>query len=756
MDRLALHAARFDQGMLGHEAVKPTQTVTTSGSLWEFLNGRLVPLAELWHVDRGPTMRDRVRASQSHAAWAPGLVEALRLALTRWKVEAVEDDSEPKRLAKFGIVHLSRVDKHQEWKRHCAQGHLPWRKDCLACLESAAYMRPHRRQRHPILLNMMADLAGPYQEGEDVEVQRGRYILMVVYPFPLWITDSVPDDAPIPGDAHFLDEDEGVPEDVPLPDSFDTIIEDEIRVDPSKKERDLADKETAAWDSVVETLKGTYKVVNLCFSEILPNKRPATVASGLSRVYARLRSYGFPVYGLYTDRGGEMVNSAVRIWCEARSLLRRTSVPESHASNGRVERLLALVRRESRALLASAGLKPHMWPHAVRHATEQRCRQALATLSHPVKPMIPFWSRVSIRARTWNDKKWSSRALTGHVAAPSADVDGGWVVRVQGEKVQFYVSTLLYLNVHASLKPPDLTTDATEDYRPPPYPEPVHRHRSKSPVTLGDEGAVPANPDLKVPRDTLVGLPPVRRHLDKGTSGLPSGASSSVGSSPVPGSFVESLAGRASSSAFPVAAAAPVDKTRIVEDGPCMRRVVGRNPDFQEFTPAPGYYRPLRRVRYCRLQPEQWRVIRSMRPNQVPGLGDRWIDLPLEQPQHLLAEHPTELIPGALYFERDRDWLQFPVVTARSSSGVLVDIARVTFVEHAMTSNGGQYSVFEFEDLTMQREAVLLLWIQVQIHRVYEPLPVPRVAALSCCAVFRQSLSPWPGGGIFCVFSRTG
>ena len=118
--------ARFDQGTLGHPAVKPAHVATSSASLWESLNGRVVPLAELWHVDRGVTMQARLQASKSHAAWAPRLVEELKLALSRWPKEALEGHAEHQRLAKFGIVSLSRVDKLSSWQQHCEQGHLPW------------------------------------------------------------------------------------------------------------------------------------------------------------------------------------------------------------------------------------------------------------------------------------------------------------------------------------------------------------------------------------------------------------------------------------------------------------------------------------------------------------------------------------------------------------------------------------------------------------------------------------------------------
>ena len=475
---------------------------------------------------------------------------------------------------------LATVDKLADWKRHCEQGHLPWRRDCLACLESASYMRPHRRQRHPVVLNMMADLAGPYKEGEDVEVTKGRYILLVVYPFPQWVREPATEDAPIP-EEWYEEEELAHASDVEPTDGGDPFMEEppEASMDPSVKEKDLADKDSDRWASVVDTLKRPYKVINLCFVEILPNKRPTTVTAGLSRVYSRLRSDGFPVYGLFTDRGGEMVNSTVRTWCKARSILRKTTAPESPASNGRTERLLGLIRREARALLSASSLEARMWPHAVRHATEQRHRKGMAMLAYPVKPMVPFWARVTIRARTWNDKKWSTRAVNGHVATPSSEVEGGWVIRVQApEGIRFYVSTLLYLNAQPPLQPPDLTRpdftrpalDGSADTT---YPSPVHRHRHKSPVGEGRTSTSRAMPvvELEAPAVTkepgtrLIGVVPTHRHTKKGLAGSSEGESPAVGSSRVPGSFVESLAAGSGLHVRALAAARALDQLGVVD-----------------------------------------------------------------------------------------------------------------------------------------------------------------------------------------------
>ena len=82
---------------------------TSSGSLWEALNGLLVPLSDLWHVSRGVSMQERVEASRSHAAWAPRLVDALRNALKRWQVEGLDATREEDRMERcWGNVSYGR------------------------------------------------------------------------------------------------------------------------------------------------------------------------------------------------------------------------------------------------------------------------------------------------------------------------------------------------------------------------------------------------------------------------------------------------------------------------------------------------------------------------------------------------------------------------------------------------------------------------------------------------------------------------
>ena len=457
-----------------------------------------------------------------------------------------------------------------------------------------------------------------------------------------------------------------------------------------------------------------------------------------------------------------MVNKTIRTWCEARSILRRTTAPESPASNGRTERLLGLVRREARALLYSAKIGSSMWPHAARHANKQRTRKALSALGCPVQPMLPFWALVTIRARTWSDKKWSTRAVQGRLATPSADVDRGWIVWIEDRGVvRLYVSTLLYLDAKPAMGPPVLTEKV--------YPSPVHWHRTKGAVSSSSKDEADEHADILPPEvdtETHCSWPlPVKRHLSKSPA-----RSVLQGSEPVPGSFLESERGfRAATSLASLAGhhtpirVGPVDKTIVEEElvspAPRVAKVVGPNPALHvPDTPLPGRYEMRGQVRFCRLTTSQWHAIRDMRPGQVPGLGDRWIHLTRQHLFAPVAYHVSGLIPVLLFRERyRRNWREDSLLSLLSSSGERTDAARVQSVSRYSTTSGGEYLICCVHDLVLDVDAVVLLWVEMQMTLVYEPLALPeppRLAKLQLAA----APVPFPpgqslGGGAFRVLA---
>ena len=75
-----LRLVTFDQGRLGHQRKKPT-TVLTNLPAFEELHG-----LQGEGCDDGPLptkLADRIRTSKSWAAWAPGLVVAIKESLRR-------------------------------------------------------------------------------------------------------------------------------------------------------------------------------------------------------------------------------------------------------------------------------------------------------------------------------------------------------------------------------------------------------------------------------------------------------------------------------------------------------------------------------------------------------------------------------------------------------------------------------------------------------------------------------------------------
>ena len=160
---------------------------------------------------------------------------------------------------------------------------------------------------------MLADLAGPYQPGDDAEIRKGRHILLVVYSFPKWKREAAPKDEPIPDPEEFEADGGGDPtqEAEVASEEFDPF---ELEVEGTGIPAEPTATALNALKKDEDRLKIPYTVVNVSFVEILPNKSAATAAAALSRAYARLRAC--------TDQGGEMVNKTIRTWSEARLELR--------------------------------------------------------------------------------------------------------------------------------------------------------------------------------------------------------------------------------------------------------------------------------------------------------------------------------------------------------------------------------------------------------------------------------------------------
>ncbi|CAE6970333.1 unnamed protein product [Symbiodinium natans] len=82
-----------------------------------------------------------------------------------------------------GGLSIHRLDT--KFRQHVAQGHIPFRRDCLHCLAGGAKDGQHRRLPISEAYTISADLSGPYTVGLD-EYGRVKYMCTMVYTIPVF------------------------------------------------------------------------------------------------------------------------------------------------------------------------------------------------------------------------------------------------------------------------------------------------------------------------------------------------------------------------------------------------------------------------------------------------------------------------------------------------------------------------------------------------------------------------------------------
>ena len=120
----SLRIVSFDQGAMGGESRNRTTLGTNVHNLLS-LDGLRLPDGDPL-PDQGP--RDHI--------WAPGLVNALVVALSFWERDA---RSAPR----------IRAMTPEKWKEHVDSNHAVYRKDCLTCVMGRGIGRQHRRNSPP-------------------------------------------------------------------------------------------------------------------------------------------------------------------------------------------------------------------------------------------------------------------------------------------------------------------------------------------------------------------------------------------------------------------------------------------------------------------------------------------------------------------------------------------------------------------------------------------------------------------------------
>lgn len=468
-DKYKLELTSFEQGAFGHSKVKPTTFAHNIDGI-ETLGGAKAPRELVDHKWKDLSLQERMAESATWAEWAPGfkaaLVEALRRSFQqfdagRCHLGALGNAEEATRDSESGstkpahpqaqLCPLSEVALAR-WKSHILNDHQPMRRDCRACVEAAGQSRPHRRVQHPSAYCLAVDLSGKLKRGKDQFGAHGAYVLVGCYTFPTTNDDvplcgpgkaPLPEDAPLPSLEEMVEEDDvdGNVEDGELPRFESEVEEKEWEEDPKATER--AKIAYDSWMKIVEHCQQV-KVKTLTFAEVIASRSTSHVMEGLSKIYTKVRSLGLPVLRLHADRARELTSKAVQAWCHSRDIVTTYTCGSDWKSNGRAENEIGLVKRHAKVLMKAHNISEDLWPILVRHAAERRLRWQLQQVGYPVPDLLPFFTKVFVKRKSWNQRyaAWRWERAPGRIMGPdpwSSLTSGGYCVQLEDGK--FLAST---------------------------------------------------------------------------------------------------------------------------------------------------------------------------------------------------------------------------------------------------------------------------------------------------------------------------
>ena len=503
---LNLKPIHLEQGALGHLRPKPTTLLSSIPATWS-LQGLCCSQPHEKRAAWPSELKDKIKLSQSLAAWAPGLKQLLQ--------KVISNIGSPKdRCPELHKLSGAELAELKAWEDHVRAGHSPYRKDCAICVESRGRDRPHHRQKTVDGFCLSLDISGPYEPGFDQHVDKPRYYITGVVTVPTVGENPLveglralgmqqraqeggtPPMAPNSGDggSHSTaiagqedgdaDKAENLLEEAQIkaarrapPRTVDVEDPFEPREPPTRECQGLSEAEVQECDLMDQKWrehlldKPRVEVANL--TQTLPlrsrNARDVVQATGL--IYTRLRSLGIPVMRVHHDRAKEFLSSEFKRWIAVRDLLQSTTAGDEPQTNGRVEAELNVVRGLARTYLKSASLPNSYWPLAIRAASESRFRAQLRGFGLQVPDIIPFGCRAWHRTSDWQAP---SQMVT--LLGPAADMtmtSGGYFAELPNGK--FIRTTALVVPKFMSkgeevqsmqVMPPDTVNPQLQDAQP--------------------------------------------------------------------------------------------------------------------------------------------------------------------------------------------------------------------------------------------------------------------------------------------------
>ncbi|CAE7339218.1 RE1, partial [Symbiodinium pilosum] len=162
------------------------------------------------------------------------------------------------------------------WKRHVANGHLPFDRRFKTCIQTAATGRAHRRIIAPSCYTLSLDVCGPFRKKGEYGGSKGfRYALIGTYLMPKL---SVYKDVPIPEEPEILSDAEG-----PEGDFLDEHGPADLPLDPEDQE-DL-DKSNKRFQALYKEVGDTMEYQTLHYAVPLKTRLTPEIEDAVKQIY---------------------------------------------------------------------------------------------------------------------------------------------------------------------------------------------------------------------------------------------------------------------------------------------------------------------------------------------------------------------------------------------------------------------------------------------------------------------------------------
>ena len=223
--------------------------------------------------------------------------------------------------------------KMLSWSEHVRHGHVPFRRDCQICQEASARGRMHFKKSHPKAGVMSLDVSGPYHLGHDLLVE-GKFMLIGSYTWVKPKGDCEEEKEEVE-DQKGEDEEEGPileAEEKEKEDLEDELLEEDVdeenMFEEEKQEEGVKKDEGLKEEQEKEEERIEPDIQVLTIGIPIAAKTKEAVLDGMIDLYIQLRTEGYPITTIHTDRGREFVNGKVRSWMKSRGILHSTNSGE--------------------------------------------------------------------------------------------------------------------------------------------------------------------------------------------------------------------------------------------------------------------------------------------------------------------------------------------------------------------------------------------------------------------------------------------